>query len=107
MLAFHGELDLARAEAALGAIAFADRDGGTVVIDLAQLTFIDAAGLRALVAAHRLLRQRLTFSPGRGIVARALELTGLDTALPFAPTPRCAAARPDVSCSNAASASTP
>lgn len=88
VLAFRGELDLAGAQTALEAVAFADRDDRKVLIDLERLTFIDASGLRVLLAAQQLLGGRLTLTRGRGAVARVLELTGLDARLPFAAASR-------------------
>jgi anti-sigma B factor antagonist len=81
-LAFHGELDLAVAEQAWAAVERAR--GAEVVIDLCALRFIDGSGLRVLLRAHRLLGRRVTMLPGTGIVARVLEITGLDRELPFA-----------------------
>lgn len=91
VLAFHGELDLAATEMASKAIAHADDGSKAICIDLQSLTFIDAAGLRVLLSAHRVLCERLTLRPGHGIVARVFALTGLDTALPFAPVSRSGA----------------
>ena len=55
-----------------------------VVVDLARVTFIDSAGLGALVGAHRRMREaegelRIVRPPA--LVARAFELTGLDEVL--------------------------
>lgn len=55
-----------------------------VVVDLADVTFIDSAGLGALVGAHRRMREadgalRIVRPPD--LVARAFELTGLDEIL--------------------------
>ena len=59
-------------------------DEGLVVVDLADVTFIDSAGLGALVGAHRRMREgggclRIVRPPP--LVARAFELTGLDGVL--------------------------
>jgi anti-sigma B factor antagonist len=58
-------------------------DGGVrvVVVDLADVTFIDSAGLGALVGAHRRMLEsdghlRIVRPPP--LVSRAFELTGLD-----------------------------
>jgi anti-sigma B factor antagonist len=55
-----------------------------VVVDLADVTFIDSAGLGALVGAHRRMREgggRLRIVRPPPLVARAFELTGLDGVL--------------------------
>jgi anti-sigma B factor antagonist len=52
-----------------------------VVVDLADVTFIDSAGLGALVGAHRRMQEgggRLSIVRPPPLVARAFELTGLD-----------------------------
>lgn len=59
-----------------------------ILLDLEELTFIDAAGLGVLVAAwHRSMTDgnRLQVTPGKGDVASMFHLTGLDLALPFRP----------------------
>lgn len=55
-----------------------------VVVDLTDVTFIDSAGLGALVGAHRRMREsggRLRIVRPSPLVARAFELTGLDEIL--------------------------
>lgn len=84
-----GELDLAgcpRLEHALreAEVSHAIR----ILLDLEELTFIDAAGLNVLVAAwHRSMTDsnRLRVTPGRGTVADMFGLTALDLVLPFSP----------------------
>jgi anti-anti-sigma factor len=55
-----------------------------IVVDMAEVTFIDSSGISVLVAAHK--RGELTGtavvlqSPGRQVV-RVLEITGLDSVL--------------------------
>lgn len=59
-----------------------------ILLDLEELTFIDAAGLGVLVAAwHRSMADsnRLQVTPGRGTVADMFRLTALDLLLPFSP----------------------
>jgi anti-sigma B factor antagonist len=59
-------------------------DAQLVVVDLADVTFIDSAGLGALVGAHRRMREaggRLRIVRPPPLVARAFELTGLDEVL--------------------------
>ena len=59
-----------------------EADGAAhLVVDLSQLTFMDSSGLHLLVATQEAAARRgIRFSLIRGpaIVARALELTGLD-----------------------------
>lgn len=64
-----------------------DATGGEarlVVVDLTAVTFIDSAGLGALVGAHRRMRERrglLRIVRPPRLVERAFELTGLDEVL--------------------------
>lgn len=61
-----------------------------ILLDLEELTFIDAAGLNVLVAAWRRSMtdsNRLQVTPGRGNVANMFHLTALDSVLPFARRP--------------------
>ena len=54
-----------------------------VRLDLTQLTFVDAAGLRALVQARMLVHGRggqLTLHGARPLLRRMLEITELNTA---------------------------
>jgi anti-sigma B factor antagonist len=56
------------------------RERADVVVELGGLTFIDSAGVRALVRAHEQAtraRTRLRFEPGGPAVMRTLELTGV------------------------------
>ncbi|MGI5202446.1 STAS domain-containing protein [Spirillospora sp. CA-108201] len=77
-----GELDIA-SSAAFGielAGLIADR-GPDVVVDVSGLTFCDARGLAALVAADELARRRggaVTLARPRPQMAKILRLTGLD-----------------------------
>ncbi len=49
-----GEIDAATADDLAGAVAGALRDGNrTVLVDFAQVTFIDSTGLGVLVRSHR------------------------------------------------------
>lgn len=55
-----------------------------LVVDLSGVTFIDSAGLGALVGAHRRMREaggRMRIVRPPALVARAFELTGLDDVL--------------------------
>ena len=82
IVALAGELDLLAAEGlpeVLVGVA-----GSTVVVDLAELTFMDSSGIAALIAARNLIREQgddLVVSRPTGIVQRALEVTGLSEVL--------------------------
>ena len=55
-----------------------------IVIDLAELTFIDTTGLSVLVGTHRRLRAhdgRIRLRSPSGSVQKVLEITGLDRVL--------------------------
>ena len=77
--ALHGELDLASAAGlaeALVAIA-----GSTLVVDLADLSFMDSSGIGALVVARNRIRAKglgeLLVARPTAIVQKALEIVGL------------------------------
>jgi anti-sigma B factor antagonist len=85
-----GELDIAtspRLRAALSSPA----DGSVLVIlDLSELTFIDATGLSAILSAHDQLREtdrRLVLTPGPRAVQKLFEITGTESELDFLRTP--------------------
>lgn len=89
-IAASGELELASMgalEALLEEIA--ERDDGTVlVLDLAELEFIDSCGMALLVRAHQRLnadgRERMRLGRPRTVgVKRVLAATELDAKLPF------------------------
>ena len=80
-----GELDLANEKSLVDSVTGSfETAGGAVVLDLSQLTFIDASGLRAVVQCHRAaLAHHVTFSL-RGAVANVaalLEMTGVAPAI--------------------------
>ncbi len=90
-IALAGELDLANVGVFQALLGEARAAGATaIVVDLEALTFIDSSGLAALVYAHRDLNEhgdaasclRVVASPALG-VRRVIEMTGLDTRLPF------------------------
>jgi len=73
-----GELDLAVAGQLTKQLC--DLAGSDVVVDLSDLTFIDAAGLRALVTANHKVRShghQLTVRGAHGLVRRVFEVTRL------------------------------
>jgi anti-sigma B factor antagonist len=79
IVALHGELDIVSADGLADALV--EVAGSTVVVDLADLTFMDSTGISALVIArNRILAdgegQLAVTRPG-GIVRKALEVVGL------------------------------
>ncbi len=84
-----GELDLFECPRLESALREAEASQVTrILLDLEGLTFIDAAGLSALVSAWRRSSadgNRLQVTRGRGSVADIFHLTALDKALPFVP----------------------
>jgi anti-anti-sigma factor len=81
----HGELDLDTVERLRAALD--DTEGaGRLVLDLRGLSFIDSTGLRLLVALHQRSQRdgfELTLVPPPAPANRAIQLCGLDRALPF------------------------
>lgn len=79
-----GEVDLAAEDQFEAAIEQAvASSAATIVIDLDQVSFLDAAGL-GLIARHAWAgphRQRFRLTQGSRAVQRVLDLTGLRTAL--------------------------
>jgi len=82
-----GELDLSECPHLECALREAEASHAIeILLDLEELTFIDAAGLSVLVAAWRRSvtdRNRLQMTRGKGNVAYMFRLTELDMALPF------------------------
>jgi anti-sigma B factor antagonist len=85
VVAVRGELDLATVEEFRDALEqAATSDAERIVVDLANLSFIDSRGITALLEANAASRQdgdRLRFHGASGQVARALSMTGVDKAL--------------------------
>lgn len=85
-----GELDADDAPAVRTMLAEQVLGGsGSLVLDLSELTFIDSAGLAALIAAHKGTRSAGTSFLLAGVspaVAKILSVTGLDAVLTVAPT---------------------
>lgn len=76
-----GEVDLSTADQLRdAAIAALTPYGGTLRIDLAEVTFMDSTGLGALVAVHEYAgdQHRVLIQNPRRNVQRILEITGLD-----------------------------
>ena len=81
VLTLRGELDVATAPALGEALRDLNERGDVdVVIDLAQLQFIDSRGLGVLLHGHRTLKERggtLTLSDPRPHVRKVLEITAM------------------------------
>ena len=74
-----GELDMSNAHELEAAIAAADwLDDGPVRFDIADLTFADSTGLRALMKPYAVGRMLIFDSP-TPIVRRLLEILGYDS----------------------------
>ena len=77
----HGDLDLQSAPALSEQLEGLARDQAVlVIVSLANVTFLDSSGLRALVHGARVLEEaggRLLVEGASGAVARVLELTDL------------------------------
>jgi anti-anti-sigma factor len=79
LVAVAGELDVASAPALAETLCRRDPGCELVTLDLRALTFMDIAGLHAVLGARSLARatgRRLQTLPPCGEVARVLELTG-------------------------------
>jgi anti-anti-sigma factor len=89
-----GELDIATADQAYAYLRdLVDSRQGPVMIDLADLTFCDAAGLGVLAraAAHaRRLGHSLTLTAPRPALLRIMRITGMDEAFPEVRNPSLA-----------------
>ena len=93
MVRVAGELDLTGSDALLAALV--RTRGRRVTVQLADLAFIDARGLRAFVAARRALEsggRELVLADPSPFVARVFALAGLDALLGPSLAPRCAPA---------------
>jgi anti-sigma B factor antagonist len=86
-LVLAGELDLGTAYDLEAAVLQICADGAKeLILDLSGLTFVDSAGLRALVSASSVCAEHgcaLQLTRAREAVERLFELTGLAQALPF------------------------
>jgi anti-sigma B factor antagonist len=71
-----GDIDLANAGEFRAALVAAAGDGLPVVVDLSDVTFLDAAGVGALAAGRRAAGGRFRLVGARGVVHRILSLTG-------------------------------
>jgi anti-sigma B factor antagonist len=86
VVSVRGELDLATAPQLESALLPGLRDGGSALLDLRGLEFMDSTGVRVIVAAHVTAQEHggqlsLVRTPSESAVARVLEISGLDTVL--------------------------
>jgi anti-anti-sigma factor len=80
VVALAGECDLATKDELAAALDAAARVARTVVVDLAELAFLDSSGLHGLVSAHRSVLDRggrLYVVGAAGAVAQVLDITGV------------------------------
>lgn len=93
-----GDLDMIGAELLRRAGAGLVATGGSVVIDLSGVTFIDSAGLCALVGLARRSSEcggKISFVGARRSVSRVLSMSGVDQLLGMPPkTPDHSASTP-------------
>lgn len=90
VLGFEGDLDLVSAQVAGTALLDAQASGGTVVLDLRGLRFIDSSGLRVILEARRRAGEggaRLLVAPGEDVVRRVLSLSGVGGLLDLVDAP--------------------
>jgi anti-anti-sigma factor len=77
-----GEVDVANADAVLGALrAHAAAQNGTLVVDCRHVEFLDASGLRAFVIADNELRRqqrRMLLVNPTPLLVRILDVCGLN-----------------------------
>jgi anti-anti-sigma factor len=81
-----GELDIGTAQKLERALLEGREPGDRVVLDLADLEFIDSTGLRVIVRAAEAARRAgwdLTLRQGTPAVRRVFEISGVLAALPF------------------------
>jgi anti-sigma B factor antagonist len=86
VVAVRGELDLATAPQLEAALLPSLREGGSAVLDLRGLDFMDSTGVRVIVAAHHAGQESgghlaLVRTEPEGPVGRVLEISGLDAVL--------------------------
>jgi anti-anti-sigma factor len=81
-----GELDMAAAADVEAVLLACANDALQLTLDLSQLTFMDSTGLRLIVFAQQLCREKgaeFALIPGPRQVQRVFELTALVDRLPF------------------------
>lgn len=87
VLALNGEIDMATEDRFQEAVieALITQPHGRVVLDCAELRFIDSSGLRVLIRAHKTAKEQQALmaiaSPIRRVM-QTLRVTSLDTRIP-------------------------
>lgn len=85
MLVVRGEVDMATAPILRSNLDKAVSESApSVVVDLAEVTFLDSVGLGVLATAHETLREagrQLILRGAQGTVRRVLGVSGLDQAI--------------------------
>ena len=90
VVAFAGELDIASEVPAAAALEAALGNGGPLIADLRELTFVDSTGVRVLLVAHLHAHKKgVLFGVARadGMVRRLLEVTRIDHRFPVVDDP--------------------
>ena len=90
IVTFTGELDIASEAAATAALEAALDGAGVLVADLRELAFIDSTGVRVLLTADQLARERgLRFGVARGDgdIRVVFDVTRLDQRFPVVDDP--------------------
>lgn len=90
VVGLEGDLDLLSAPRAGAALTDAQAVGGTVVLDLRALRFIDSSGLRVILEAHRRSSEhgtRLLVAPGDDAVRRVFDVSGVGRLLELVDAP--------------------
>ena len=85
-----GELDIAAEADATAALTDAIGDGGVLVADLRELTFLDSTGVRVLLTADLQAKERgVRFGVARsdGMVRRLLDVTRVEQRFPVVDDP--------------------
>ena len=86
-IALSGEMDLSNAGEVERELMHAEAtDAPTIVVDLSELSFMDSAGIRLLIAADARSRadsRRLRLTRPPAAVTRVLCIAGVDELLPF------------------------
>jgi anti-sigma B factor antagonist len=89
LIRLRGELDLAGAKVFEPVVMESARHDDSVVLDCAELTFIDSTGMGVILSALRVLGRRgghLAIACRNPTVLRLFAVTRMDETIPIAPT---------------------